>query len=96
MAEGFFIRFRGLMARGRWPSTWRGIYFPRCASVHTFFTFLKPDILFLDKNLKILKIFPSAAPWRIFLGPSGSRHCLEVPGGSARRLKLKNGVKIKF
>lgn len=95
-AEGFFIRLRGLMARRRWPISYRGIYFPKCGSVHSFFTFLKPDILFLDKRLKITKIFPSAGPWRFFLGPFGSRHCLEIPGGSARRLGLKVGGLVRI
>ena len=86
----------GLMGRRRWPSTYGGIYFPECRSVHSFFTFLGPDILFLDKNLKILKIFPSARPWRIFLGPPGSRHCLELPAGESKRLGLRKGLHIKF
>jgi len=84
------------MARSRWPSSYRGIYFPNCRSVHSFFTFLRPDILFLDKSHKILKIFPSAGPWKVFLGPRGSRHCLELPGGFSRRSGLKPGGLVRL
>lgn len=95
-AEGFLSRLLGLMGRTQWPKPHRGIHFPRCGSVHSFFTFLKPDILFLDKNSKILKIFPSAGPWRVFIGPPGSRHCLELPGRDALRLGLKKGMNVEF
>jgi uncharacterized membrane protein (UPF0127 family) len=79
------------MGKRKWPEGTRGFYFPECRSVHTFFTFLKPDILFLDKSQKILKIFPSARPWRIFWGPPTSRHCLELPSGAAHGMGLAEG-----
>ncbi len=96
MADHFFSRLTGLMGRIGWPSAYMGIYFPNCVSVHTLFTTLKPDILFLDKKHKILKIFPSAEPWRLFLGPPGTRHCLELPGEDAGRFGLSIGDRIGF
>jgi len=94
-AKTFFSRLTGLMGRKTWPSGHQGIYFPRCRSVHTFFTFLEPDILFVDSDLKVLKIFVSAVPWRLFVGPRGSVHCLELPPGSTRSLELKVGDSIR-
>lgn len=93
-ADSYFPRLAGLMGRKRWPGACSGIFFPRCRSVHTFFTFLRPDILFLDKTYKIGKIFPSSAPWRVWLGAKDSRHCLELREGAARRLGLKVGDRI--
>jgi len=95
-AEKYLARLGGMMGRRKWPrSYFTGLYFPKCKSVHTFFTFLKLDIVFLDKNNKILKIFSSASPWRFFLGPAGSRHCLELPGGYSNRIRLKNGDEVQ-
>jgi uncharacterized membrane protein (UPF0127 family) len=95
-AENFFDRLMGLMGKGRWPSGHRGIFFPHCRSVHTFFTFLKPDLIFLDSEYKILKIFPEAGAWRVFAGSRGSAHCLELPAGSIRSHRLKEGDMVRF
>lgn len=95
-ADSFGLRLTGLMGRKDWPVGVRGIHFPHCTAVHTFFTFLRPDLLFLTKNNKILTIFPSAGPWRFFFGPSGSRDCLEIPRGTVRKLGLKKGDFIQI
>jgi len=91
-AKSYGDRLVGITGRRKWPfSRFEGLYFPDCGSVHTFFTFLRLDIVFLDKNHKILKIYPAAAPWRFFIGPPGSRHCLELPEGYSARFQLKKG-----
>ena len=97
-AEAFLIRLIGLMGRTMWPRGYVGLWFPRCRSVHTFFTFLRPDLLFLGKNNKILTIFPAAGSWRVFIGPSGTKSCLELPRGTVKRLGLKKGdsIHLKF
>ena len=96
IAKGFFSRLIGLQGRTDWPKRYQGVYFPKCSSVHTFFTLLKPDVVFLDKKGKILKIIASAKPWRVFFGPSGSRHCLELPRNRAKKLGLRPGAGIKI
>lgn len=88
-AEAFFTRLVGLMGRRKWPSGREGLFFPRCRSLHTFFTFLKPDLVFVDKNGRILEIIVAAGPWRVFNGPRGSVACLELPRGRAKRLGIR-------
>jgi uncharacterized membrane protein (UPF0127 family) len=94
-ARSFLARLIGLQGRTVWPKRYGGIFFPKCGSVHTFFTFLRPDLVFLDKKGKILKIIASAKPWRVFFGPSKTYHCLELPRGNAKKLGLKAGIIIK-
>lgn len=79
------------MGRSRWPKGWAAILFPDCRSVHTAFTFLRPDIVFMDKTNKILRVEAQAAPWKAHWGPTGTRHCLEVPRGTARSRGWKPG-----
>ena len=93
---GFFERLVGLMGRNRWPAAWNAYHFPDCGSVHTFFTFLSLDIVFLDKGGKILKIFPSTKSWRAYWGPRPTSHCLELPAGAVQKLKWKVGDRIRF
>ena len=84
------------MVRSRWPDGVEGLFFPDCRSVHTFFTFLNPDLVFLDKNGKILRIVSSASAWRLYFGPSDCRDTLELPAGGAQRLGLRPGVAVQF
>jgi uncharacterized membrane protein (UPF0127 family) len=95
-AKSFGARLLGLMGRRSWPCGHRGIFFRRCRSVHTFLTFLKPDLLFLNENNQILDINPSAASWRIFFGPKGATHCLELPSGSVKAQGLGLGDTVRF
>jgi uncharacterized membrane protein (UPF0127 family) len=84
------------MGRNTWPEAYQGIYFPRCRSVHTFFTFLRPDLLFLDKNNKILRVYSSAKPWLMFFGPAHTFGCLEIPRGTAHQMGLKEGDVVEW
>tara|TARA_B100000925_G_scaffold290618_1_gene276247 strand:+ start:5630 stop:5965 length:336 start_codon:yes stop_codon:yes gene_type:complete len=36
-----------------------------CNSIHTFFMKFNIDVLFLDKNFKVVKVFRDLPPWRI-------------------------------
>jgi len=95
-AENYCIRLLGLMGKKRWPKGVKGYYFPRCAALHTFFTFLRPDLLFLDKRHKILHVVRFSRPWMFYWGPFNTKHCLEVPGGLARKMGLKKDMHIQI
>jgi len=95
-ADSFGPRLLGLMGKREWPAGLKGLFFPHCRSLHTWFTFLKPDLVFMDKNRKILKLVLSAGSWRFYFGPSDCRHCLELPEGVVRRQRLKVGMMIYF
>lgn len=41
------------------------LLFEKCNSIHTFFMFDNIDVLFLDKNNKILKQVYNLKPWKI-------------------------------
>lgn len=95
-ATGFRSRLLGLQFRSRWPCACDGILFPSCSSVHTFFTGLEPDLLFLDEQGRVLNLVERAPSWRVFLGPRGTREILELPSGAARRVKLRTGTRVLF
>ncbi len=95
-AESFLERLVGLMGRIGWPERHQGLFFTDCRSLHTFFTFLEPDIVFLDKSLKILRIIPSAGSWRFYFGPRDCHHCLELPKGTAKKFGLVVGNFLKW
>jgi uncharacterized protein len=95
-AEAFIPRLRGLMFRSSWKKDCDGIFFPNCACVHTCFTFLKPDVVFIDGDGLVLQIVTEARPWGLFLGPRGTRHVLEVSGDTARQNGLRPDMRLVF
>ena len=94
LADNFFGRLRGLMFR-RHLSENCGLLLAPCNSVHMLFMRFAIDVVYLDKNFCIKKIVRNLTPW---LGMSvcfGAWGALELPSGSADRLKLAVGQKFK-
>jgi len=89
-AQTYGDRLVGLMFAFHWPPDYDVLVFDRCRSVHTCFTFVRPDLIFLDPEHRVLKGVVKAPPWRIHIGPSRTASVLEVQSGIAPR-GLKTG-----
>ena len=89
----FFTRFRGLMFR-RQPLENEGIWIIPCNSIHMFFMFISIDVVFIDKNLKVVKVFPKVNPWKVIPPVKGAHSVLELPVGTIEQLQLKSGDNI--
>ncbi|WJV30890.1 DUF192 domain-containing protein [Rossellomorea sp. AcN35-11] len=57
-ADRFSSRWRGLMFR-RKPLTEEGLWIIPCNSIHMFFMNFPIDVLFLDHDLKVIKLVPN-------------------------------------
>ncbi len=86
-ADSFFLRLKGLMfskSIGE-DAAW---IFRRAPSIHTFFMRFPIDVVFLDKDKRVIKIKPAVQPWRIVsclrssftleLPPHKSSSCIEL------------------
>lgn len=83
VADTFRLRAIGLMCRTEIPEACGdGLFFPRCRELHTCFMRFPLDVLFLDAEGQALEARRNVTPWRIARGPRGTRHCLEVKGGT--------------
>lgn len=94
LADSFLSRLRGLMFRRRLEAG-RGLLLAPCNSVHMLFMRFAIDVIYLDKDLCIKKIVRSLPPW---LGMSicfGAWGALELPNGTAQRLRLVVGQQFK-
>ena len=56
----------------------RVLFFPGTRSVHTFFVFCRPDIVFLDDKGTMVRIVNRAMPFRVFFCKK-ARHVMELP-----------------
>lgn len=78
VARNFLERARGLIARPP-PPAGTGLLIPKCNAVHTFFMRYSIDVIFLDRDLRPVKIVRAVRPWRIFIwGGWKARSALEI------------------
>jgi len=63
------------------------------ASVHTAFMRFTIDVVFLDREDRVVKVAAELRPWRA-AGCRGARTVLELPAGEAARQGLRPGVSL--
>ena len=80
-ASGFFSRLKGLMGRRR-LTPGEGLILSPCNQVHTFCMRWPIDVLYLTKDLRVLRV-ETLSPGRIGPRVKGARLVLEVEAGSA-------------
>ena len=73
-------RLRGLLGRDSLAES-RAMYLVPCNSIHTFFMRFNLDLLFLDRNLVVVKIVRNLRPGRIVSGGIRSAGVIELQSG---------------
>lgn len=90
IASTFVNRGVGLLGRHDLEEE-AALWIHSCNSIHTFFMKFSIDCVFVDKNLKILKIVENVQPWRLIFPVWGAQSVFELKSGSAKKLNLKLG-----
>ncbi len=88
IADSYWSRFWGLMGR-RTLGEEEGLLIEPCSSIHTMFMRFAIDVIFLDKEHRVVKV-ATVPPFRAALG-RGSHAVLEIPAGTAQRNGLEVG-----
>lgn len=78
VADNFLKRFIGLMGKKELKDG-EGLLIKPCKSVHMFFMRFKIDIIFLDHDLKVIKIIEGLKSWNISPYVKESYYVLELP-----------------
>lgn len=94
-ATTFGARLIGLMGRAKLDFG-EGLHISPCNSIHTFFMRIPIDALFLDGELKVVKLCAAMPPWRITGVYFGARSVLELPAGTARASGTSEGDRLVF
>ena len=81
LAVTFGRRLRGLMGR-RELAPGSGMLLRPAGSVHTCFMRFPIDVVFLDADLRVLRVAHRVEPWRA-VRARGARAVLELPAGRA-------------
>ena len=89
IADSPLPRMRGLLGKRDLPSD-EGVLLKPAGSVHTFFMRFPIDIVFLDRDGRVLRIAESVRPWRT-AGARGAKAVLELRAGECARRRLLTG-----
>lgn len=81
IADTFFTRLKGLLGKAGLPGGHCLILKP-CRSVHTMFMKFPIDLLFLDKDNRVVGIISNLTPFKMTGIIKGSRLAVELPAGT--------------
>lgn len=94
VARALWARLRGLLGRAGWGDR-DGLLIDPCSSVHTLFLRFAIDVVFLDRDDRIVAI-ERLAPNRLGRIHPRARRALELPRGTADRFLLRPGDQVRF
>jgi len=85
-----FKRMKGLLGKKELKKGQALILDP-CNSIHTFFMRFSIDIVFLDKNNKVIKIIPYLKPFRLTSIYFNAASAVELPPNTIQSLPIQKG-----
>lgn len=94
LADNYFLRLRGLI--GRDPEQIGGLLIKPCSQIHTFFMSVPIDVVYLDRQGKVLAVDPSVPVSRCCKAVRGARMVLELPTGKAEKYGIIEGNSITY
>ena len=90
VANTFFQKLRGKLFIKK------PLVLMNCNSIHTIFLRKKIDVVFLDKNNTIIKIYQNLLPRCIIFPIISAKYAIEFDAGFLDNVKIKLGQKILF
>lgn len=94
IANGFFAKLKGLLFKPMLDDR-EAIVLTNCNSVHTCGMQYAIDVIFLNKQFRVIRIESYCKPWRFFYC-QGAAHTLEMLAGQADSLRLGVGQIFVF
>jgi uncharacterized membrane protein (UPF0127 family) len=92
VAASPLARLRGLLGRTSLGRD-EGILLRPASSIHTAFMRFPIDAVFLDRDLRVLRIATNLRPWRT-AGCRGARAVLELSSGETERRGVRSGDRL--
>lgn len=95
VADTFWLRLRGLLGITSLPED-EGLILVGEKSIHTLFMKFPIDVLYVDKNYKVIRVTTNMTPY--CLGPfvSQSAYVVEMPVGTIKNTATEVGDQLKF
>ncbi len=94
-ARTFWARLRGLMFRASLPAG-GGLVIEPNSSVHTFWMRFPIDVIFVDRQNRVVGLAPAMPPNRPYAGARKARRTLELPAGVITTSATQLGDVLEF
>lgn len=72
------------------------LFLPRCSSIHTCFMTGPIDVVFVDREQRVVGVREKVRPWRFLSGPEQSHSVLELPAGGAQQHRMQIGDVVQW
>ena len=92
VADTFWLRLRGLMLRDALEPG-EGMLFERTGSIHMFFMRMPLDVVFCDRELRVVKVVRALRPWRT-ASARGAKVTIELAAGAAAGLDAGDELQL--
>jgi uncharacterized protein len=94
VADTFWSRGKGLIGRKRLGDG-DGLLIDPCGSIHCFFMSIPIDVIYLDRDNRVVGMDKELRPWRIGGFYRGDKRVLEVPAGTIEQSGTAVGDRLK-
>jgi uncharacterized membrane protein (UPF0127 family) len=95
IADTPFTRLVGLIGRRRLDAGCGLLIRPSCG-IHTFGMLFSIDVVALDRRLRVVKVWPRLAPFRVTSIHRKAHSFLELPAGQIGHSRIKVGDQLEF
>ncbi len=95
LADDLLGRLRGFLLRPA-PEPGEGILLSPCQGVHMFGMRYPLDVVFIDDEGQIVRIYESLRPWRWTAVDRSASHALELPPGTVRATATRVGDALSW
>lgn len=92
VADSAWARTKGLLGRESLGED-EGLLLRPGGSIHMFFMRFPIDAVFLDRDLRVLRLAADLRPWRM-ASKRGAKSVLELPAGRCARVGLTEGDRL--
>ncbi len=95
MADTIASRFLGLMFRRELPAG-HALAIRPCNSIHMLFMRFPLDVLFVDRDGRVVRVLEWIRPWRASSLVRGAKMAIELPAGTAARAAVARGAVLRL
>ncbi len=95
LADTSLTRMFGLLGR-RGLDAGGGLWIKPSSGVHTFFMMFRIDVIGLDRDLKVIKLWRCLAPFRVTSVSLKMHSVVELPCGTIKRSETQNGDQLEI
>ena len=92
-ATTMFARLKGLLGRERLEPG-HALAIEPCTSIHTCFMRFAIDVLFVDRDGRVVRAISNLPPWRLTRIYSRAALVVELPAGTLQRAPVTEGDKL--